>query len=52
MSFQPFSLGGKAMTYMNKLFRYKSPYALEETNELFLKAMQENCKFQYENCED
>ena len=40
------------MSYMNKLFRYKKPYNIQETNELFLKAMQENCAFQYDNCED
>lgn len=40
------------MSYMNKLFRYTKPYNIQETNELFLKAMQENCAFQYDNCED
>lgn len=40
------------MTYMNRLSSWKNPYALAETDDIFLKAMQENCVFQYENCED
>ena len=40
------------MSEKNKLFTFKKPYDIEATNEQFLKAMQENCKFQYENCED
>ena len=40
------------MTFMNKLSSWKNPYALTETDDIFLKAMQENCTFQYENCED
>ncbi len=40
------------MSYRNKLFKNKNPYDLEASNELFLKAMQENCTYQYENCED
>lgn len=40
------------MSYQNKLFKYKNPYDSEASNELFLKAMQENCTYQYENCED
>ncbi len=40
------------MSYKNKLFKYKNAYDLEASNELFLKAMQENCAYQYANCED
>lgn len=40
------------MSYRNKLFKYKNPYDLEASNELFLKAMQESCAYQYENCAD
>lgn len=40
------------MSYMNKLFRYNKPYNTLATNELFLKAMRENCEFQYKNCAD
>lgn len=40
------------MSYRNKLFQYKEPYDIKETDELFLKAMQENCAYQYENCTD
>lgn len=38
------------MSYKNRLFKYKKPYDLEKTNELFLKAMQENCRYQYAHC--
>jgi len=40
------------MSYINRLFRNKKPYNVEETNDCFLKAMRENCVFQYEHCED
>lgn len=40
------------MSNMNKLFKYKKPYDLEGSNELFLKAMKENCAYQYDHCED
>lgn len=40
------------MSYKKKLFTYKNPYDLEATNELFLKAMQENCSYQYAHCAD
>lgn len=40
------------MSFKNRLFRYKKPYNTKETNDLFLKAMRENCAFQYENCDD
>ena len=38
------------MSCQNKLFKLKTPYDLEASNELFLKAMQENCAYQYANC--
>lgn len=40
------------MSYKNKLFKYKKPYDIPGTNDLFLKAMRENCAYQYQNCED
>ncbi len=40
------------MSYKKKLFTYRKPYDLEATNEIFLKAMQENCLYQYEHCAD
>lgn len=40
------------MTHRNKLFNLKNPYDTEKSNELFLKAMQESCAYQYENCQD
>lgn len=40
------------MSYRNKLFKFKNPYNLEASNDLFLKAMQESCVFHYENCAD
>ena len=40
------------MSYKKQLFTYKKPYDLNATNNLFLKAMQENCAYQYEHCED
>lgn len=40
------------MSYKDKLFKLKNPYDLDSSNELFLKAMQENCAFQYEKCTD
>ncbi len=36
--------------YTKKLFKYKRPYDLEGSNELFFRAMKENCSFQYDNC--
>lgn len=38
------------MRYTKKLFRLKSPFDTEQSNELFLKAMKENCEFHYKNC--
>lgn len=39
------------MKYRSRLFRWKNPFGAEETEELFLKAVKENCRFQYDNCE-
>lgn len=36
--------------YTKKLFKYKKPYEVEDTNEWFFRAMKENCDFQYANC--
>ena len=38
------------MKYRRKLFRHRDAYDLKGTNELFLKAMQENCAFAYRHC--
>lgn len=38
------------MSYRNKLFTWKNPYDVAGTEEIFLKAMQENCLYQYEHC--
>ncbi len=38
------------MKYRKKLFRLKEPFDLEKSNDLFLKAMRENCEYQYNNC--
>ena len=40
------------MGYRRKLFSIKDIYDLEPTDELFVKAMRENCQFQYDNCSD
>lgn len=40
------------MSYKKQLFTYKKPYHTKETNDLFLKAMQENCLYQYEHCKE
>lgn len=40
------------MKYTKKLFQTKHLYDLSKTDALFVKAMQENCAFCYENCED
>ncbi|MBQ5334115.1 MAG: acyl-protein synthetase [Oscillospiraceae bacterium] len=38
------------MRYTRKLFKTKDPFDTIGTNELFLKAVKENCEFQYNNC--
>ncbi|MBQ1414156.1 MAG: acyl-protein synthetase [Clostridia bacterium] len=35
------------MKWMNRLFRYPLPYDTEGSNELFLRAVRENCRYQY-----
>ena len=40
------------MSFKNKLFNYRKPYDLEGSNHLFLKAMQENCRYQYCHCKE
>lgn len=40
------------MSWKNKLFRLKNPYDLTSSNRLFLAAMKENCKYQYDHCAD
>lgn len=44
---------GECMSYATKLFKtkHKRIYHIEKSNELFFKAMKENCIFQYEHCE-
>ena len=38
------------MSKRNKLFRFKKPYQVEKSNQLFFKAMKENCRYQYQHC--
>ena len=40
------------MKAARKLFRTKYLYDLEQTEDLFVKAMRENCEFCYQNCPD
>ncbi len=38
------------MSKRNKLFHFKKPYQVEKSNQLFFKAMKENCRYQYQHC--
>ena len=38
------------MKYRRKLFRHRDAYDLKGTNELFMKAMRENCAYAYKHC--
>ena len=38
------------MKYRSKLFSTRDPYDTEGTQELFINAVQENCRFQYRGC--
>lgn len=40
------------MTNSNKLFLWRTPYDLDNTEALFAAAMAENARFQVENCPD
>lgn len=40
------------MKYRNKLFSHKNPYDAKATEELFKKAILENCQYQYKNCKE
>lgn len=40
------------MSNKNKLFKIKKPYEPRIADKLFLKAMQENVRYQYKHCED
>ena len=40
------------MRNRNRLFKWKEPFAVKETEEVFLRAVKENCLFQYANCEE
>ena len=40
----------KTMKYRRKLFRHRDVYDLKRTDELFLKAMRENCAYAYKHC--
>lgn len=40
------------MSKRGKLFKHRKPYDLEKTNDLFLKAIKKNCKYQYKHCLD
>lgn len=37
--------------YRNRLFGWKDPFAVKETEDLFLASVRENCRFQYDHCE-
>lgn len=43
---------GKQMSNRRKLFKYKKPYQIDDSNQLFFKAMKENLTYQYKHCED
>lgn len=38
------------MSYVNRLFAAKKPYKIEKTEQLFVKAMRENCRYHYKHC--
>lgn len=38
------------MDYRKKLFQWKAPFDVAGSEDVFCKAMKENCAFQYENC--
>ena len=40
------------MKYRRKLFSYKDAFAVNDTNELFLKAVKENCLYHYNHCKE
>lgn len=40
------------MDHRKKLFSHKNIYDLEESDKDFVSAMKENCRFQYEHCEE
>lgn len=40
------------MSSRSKLFRYPHPYAVDQTQSLFIEAMRENTLFHYQNCAD
>lgn len=40
------------MDHRSKLFSIKDIYNLDPTDDLFVTAMRENCRFQYDNCAD
>ena len=40
------------MSAKNKLFKIKQPYDMESSDALFVKAMRENCIYQYKHCEE
>ena len=38
------------MSSVNRLFAARKPYDIEKTEQLFVKAMRDNCRFHYEHC--
>ena len=38
------------MKYRGRLFKHKDPFDRRGTDEIFLKAVRENCRFQYDHC--
>ncbi|MDE7095280.1 MAG: hypothetical protein K2O23_02220 [Anaeroplasmataceae bacterium] len=40
------------MSYRRKLFKFRKPYKLDKSNQLFYKAMKENLEYQYKHCKE
>lgn len=40
------------MSHANRLFSWRKPYDVKNTDNLFVKAMADNCKYHYKNCSE
>ncbi len=40
------------MSYIHKLFSVRKPYNTQKTEELFVKAMAQNCRYHYDRCKE
>ena len=38
------------MSYTSQLFKVKDPFDVKNTNELFLNAVRENCRYHFKHC--